>query len=234
MGGRPCPRRGSAVAGLAAAALLLAGPAVAASRPVSPARSAPPPARLEPGRGKLLVAGPALLDPNFARSVVLLLETGAGGAVGVILNRPSRVGVAEILPRVAELERREDRLFVGGPVEPEQIVLLVRTAEAPPHAFRVLTDVYVTSSLDALRRAAAASGVRFRLFAGYAGWAAGQLEAEIARGDWLVRRARADDVFSPEPKRLWKLLIEPEQGRWVQGEGRSVAMAARSVLASTR
>jgi putative transcriptional regulator len=176
-------------------------------------------------RGTMLVASRRLVDPNFAESVVLLLESGADGAVGVVVNRPSKLELRSVLPGVKALSERRDPLFLGGPVEKFQLLLLVRAATPPEQSVRVFRDVFVTASLDALNRAAAeppgdppgdaAGDPRFRLFAGYAGWGTGQLEAEIARGDWTIVPADAEQVFAPAPERVWESLVTRE-GRWVR------------------
>jgi putative transcriptional regulator len=167
----------------------------------------------------MLVATRQLLDPNFAEAVVLLLESGAEGAVGVVVNRPSKLELRSVLPDVKGLSQRRDTVFLGGPVEKGQLLLLVRSPSPPQQSVRVFRDVFVTASLDALNRAAAESpgDPRFRLFAGYAGWGAGQLEVEIARGDWIVLPGDVEQVFAPAPERIWESLVERE-GRWVRLE----------------
>jgi putative transcriptional regulator len=167
-------------------------------------------------RGSMLVATRQLLDPNFAESVILMLESGPEGAVGVVVNRPTKLELRTVLPEVKGLSQRPDTVFLGGPVETFQLLLLVRSPSPPEQSVRVFRDVFVTASLDALSRAAKEppGDLRFRLFAGYAGWAAGQLEAEIARGDWTVAPGDVEQVFAPAPERVWKALVERE-GRWV-------------------
>jgi putative transcriptional regulator len=170
-----------------------------------------------PGKGRLLVASRRLLDPNFAETVVLVLDSGAAGAIGVVVNRPSSLKLKSVLPDVKELTDRSETVFLGGPVERFQLLLLVRAPSPPEDSVRVFDDVFVTASLDALSRAAGARGddVRFRLFAGYAGWAPGQLEAEIARGDWLVVPGDAERVFAAAPEEVWPELVEGG-GSWVR------------------
>jgi putative transcriptional regulator len=170
------------------------------------------------GRGRLLVASRLLQDPNFAETVVLILEGGSTGAVGVVVNRPTDLELRTVLPDVKELNERHDTVFLGGPVDRSQLLLLVRATAAPKDSMRVFGDVFVTASMDALSRAAEERGeeVRFRLFAGYAGWGPGQLDAEIARGDWIVVPGDAERVFATAPERVWSELIERDAGRWVR------------------
>jgi putative transcriptional regulator len=152
-------------------------------------------------RGQLLIAGPALWDPNFRRTVVLIGHHDDEGAVGVVLNRSLDVPVSEVVPPLADLVAPDEPLFAGGPVEPGGIVVLADFSD--PSVAEVLaldsigflpleTDDDISGSI---RRA--------RVFTGYAGWEAGQLEAEMADGGWIVEPAVPRDVFHPEPSRLW-------------------------------
>ena len=181
------------------------------------ARRLVPPGPPVLAKGRLLVASRRLGDPNFQRTVVLLLEYGRGGALGVIVNRPGEIQLRRLLPEIGELADRSDRVFLGGPVARQQLLLLVRASSPPPGAFRVDGETYATGSLEALREAAGRGGGQstFRVFAGYAGWAGGQLEAEIERGDWRVRSHDADMVFSADPADVWRRAIEADEGRWV-------------------
>jgi putative transcriptional regulator len=161
-------------------------------------------------QGHVLVAGPALLDPNFRRTVVLVGEHGEAGAMGVVLNRPSALTVAEAVPTLAELTGREERVWVGGPVQPQAIVVLGEFDE-PEHAAAVVVDSvgFLPGEVDpanigALKRA--------RVFAGYAGWGPGQLESELAEQSWIVEQALPDDVFSYEPESLWSAVLRRKGG----------------------
>lgn len=161
-------------------------------------------------RGKLLVASAELRDPNFARTVVLLIEYGEQGSMGVILNRATRVKLSDLLPRVQGLEQRGDTIHEGGPVERSEILMLLRSAEPPEDSRAVFGDVYLSASADLLKRLAAESprdDAPFRVYSGYAGWAAGQLEAEVGAGAWHILPASAAAVFTPRPEDLWRELI---------------------------
>jgi putative transcriptional regulator len=186
------------------------------------------------GKGRLLVASPGLVDPNFAETVVLLLEGGTSGAIGVVVNRPSKLELRSVLPDVKGLTDRADTVFLGGPVERSQLLLLVRAATPPKDSLRVFEDVFVTASMEALSRAAEERSreVRFRLFAGYAGWGPGQLEMEIARGDWLIAPGDVERVFAAAPERIWSELVERESGRWVRND-RPIERTG-AILASAR
>jgi putative transcriptional regulator len=158
--------------------------------------------------GVVLVAKPELVDPNFRETVVLVTRHPGGGAVGVILNRPTRILASQLLPEHEGLRGRTDRLFAGGPVAPRSVVAVFRSGERPAAALRVLVDVYLSLDgvfLDGLLRRPDAPR-ELRLYAGYAGWAPGQLEAEIARDDWYVLEVDHDTIFRADPATLWRQL----------------------------
>ena len=161
-------------------------------------------------RGKLLIAGAGLFDPNFRRAVLLIGEHNDEGALGVILNRPTPSTVGEVVPPLAEIAGDDDRLFVGGPVQPESAVLLAEFAH-PDSA-----DLLVFDSIGFLMGAVEAEAVRdvkrARVFAGYAGWAAGQLEGEISSGSWFVFDALPGDAFVPRPDDLWPMVLRRQGG----------------------
>jgi putative transcriptional regulator len=157
-------------------------------------------------RGQLLISAGGLYDISFRHTVVLLGAHDAAGAVGVILNRPMDVTVHTAIPTLAPLVDDTAPVFEGGPVEPDQAVLLVELDD------EAALDVPVFGSIGFLTGdvspAVLASLRRGRVLLGHAGWGAGQLEAELDGGAWLVEPARADDVFTAEPRSLWRRLHE--------------------------
>ncbi len=159
--------------------------------------------------GQFLVASRGLGDPNFARSVVLLLRHDADGAMGIIVNRPTRVSAQEVLPGVDALAAYPAPVFFGGPVMVERLLVLMRSDTPPADAEPVTGDVYVTASRTTIEALAAedASPDRLRVFAGHAGWGPGQLDREIADGGWHVVPARIDDVFGLDRGPDWGHLI---------------------------
>lgn len=208
---------------LALAALALSGLYAPVTRAAGPARHAIDPAvltRYQPklDKGMLLVASRDLPDPNFSETVVLLIVYGTNGTVGVIINRPSDVKLATVLPSMKSLHGHSDMVYLGGPVLANRVLLLIRTAKAPEEAMGVFDDVYASASLDVLKHEIERRGSkpRFRAYAGHAGWAPGQLEAEVAHGDWYVTQADADSVLSAKPRDLWRKLIERVEGDWVR------------------
>lgn len=156
-------------------------------------------------RGQLLIAGPGLWDPNFRRTVVLIGHHDDEGAVGVVLNRPLEATVEEAVPPLSPLVPPGEPLFHGGPVQPEAAVVLA-DFEDPGRAGIIALDTigFLPEEVDAdeiggLRRA--------RVFAGYAGWGAGQLEAEMEESSWHVAPAQPGDVFTSDPDRLWRAAV---------------------------
>lgn len=161
-------------------------------------------------KGQLLVAGPALIDPNFRRTVVLIGEHGDEGALGVILNRTSGATVDEALPELTALVDGADPIHVGGPVQPSAIVVLAEFAEPERAGTLVLGDVgFLPAEIDP---DALGELHRARVFAGYAGWGPGQLDGELEEGSWIVEPAAPDDVFTSTPDELWSDVLRRKGG----------------------
>jgi putative transcriptional regulator len=173
--------------------------------------------------GDLLVAAPALVDPNFARSVVLVLDIDEDGALGVILNRPSTVPVGEILPGWSRLAQPPDVLFQGGPVATDSALGVgASTAygldpNTEPVGFRRLYDDVGIVDLDTPTEIAGPMLTRLRVFAGYAGWGEQQLRDEIASGSWYVVPSTGADLFGADPEGLWMRVLRRQPGElaWV-------------------
>lgn len=159
-------------------------------------------------RGKLLVAAPMLREPTFARTVISLLEHNGDGALGVVINRPGDASLLDVVPPVAELASQPAVLFAGGPVEPQAAIALgVVTSDAQPEGWRSVIHPVVTVDLDVDPTILASSLRELRVFAGYAGWSAGQLEGEIAQGAWYVVDSLPSDAFDAWPDRLWSAVL---------------------------
>ena len=155
-------------------------------------------------KGVFLVASPSMNDPNFRQTVVLVLEHGPEGTLGVILNRTTDVLLSEALPDVRALKGTTHRLFAGGPVQPNIMLLLSRLKDPQPDMRPVFDSVYVGGNPDVLERLLRQAGpaARFRAFAGYAGWAPGQLGFEMLQGSWAVLPPE-DNLFEKDPALLW-------------------------------
>jgi putative transcriptional regulator len=160
----------------------------------------------------LLVAGADLFDPNFRRTVVLVGEHNEEGALGVVLNRPTDLTVMEVVPLLAPFAGKGDRLFTGGPVQPTSAVLLAEFDQPERAGLMVFGSIgFLTGDLDE----GSTDGVlRARVFAGYAGWGAEQLEAELAMGSWIVEPARPEDVFAARPEKLWSDVLRRKGSRF--------------------
>jgi len=163
-------------------------------------------------RGQLLVADPSLIDPNFRRTVVLVGEHNEEGAVGVVLNRPAPVSVGEAASALADLVPSGEPVYLGGPVQPESAVVLA-DVEHPDFAGLIVFGSigFLMGEVDVARR----DGIRrARVFAGYAGWGEGQLEAEMEVGSWIVEAALPDDVFTGQPEKLWSDVLLRKGGKY--------------------
>ncbi len=160
--------------------------------------------------GSLLVAAPGLLDPHFRRTVVYVIEHRVRGSLGVVLNRPSEVAVRDVLPTWAPLATRPHSVFVGGPVEAETALCLaaVRTGQDPTALGGLIAvrGPVALVDLDADPEPLAPRLRGLRVFAGYSGWDAGQLDGEIGRGDWIVVPALPDDVLTSQES-LWARVL---------------------------
>jgi putative transcriptional regulator len=164
--------------------------------------------------GRLLVATPALQAPEFDRTVVLVLEHGDHGALGVVLNRPSRLDVAEPLPQWEPFAADPAVVFVGGPVAPSAAICVARArGETELEAWKPLFDGLGTLDLEGHPDDIPVLE-RLRVFAGYAGWGPGQLEGEIDEGAWFVVDSHPDDALSNEPDSLWRTVLKRQGGEY--------------------
>lgn len=167
----------------------------------------------------LLVAAPALTDPNFTETVVLLLDSDEEGALGVVVNRPSPVLVADVLEVWRDVVTEPDVLFHGGPVSTDGALALAvpRDPDAPPVGFREVVAGLGVVDLDTPVELLAEGVASFRIFVGYAGWGPGQLEAEIEEGSWFVVPGTAADAFADDPHELRRDVLRRQPGSlaWV-------------------
>ncbi len=164
-------------------------------------------------KGKLLVATPDLSDPNFFRTVVLMLEHGRGGALGVVLNRPSELEVSEPLPAWAEVAAQPPVVFVGGPVSPSSAICLGRAEPVADGDWQPVVGPVGAVDLNLAPGEVTPRPEVVRVFAGYAGWGPRQLEAEILSGGWFVVDAEPDDALSQAPDELWSEVLRRQPGR---------------------
>ena len=193
------------VAALVLGLVMVVGPAAPA------AQKSRPVARLKPG--VFLVAVPELSDPNFARTVVLLVEYGDGGAMGVIINKQTDVPLEKALPDVKALEGQARLVFFGGPVGRNQMFVLLRSKTPPKGVVKVFGSVHFTGNQEALIEALKGRepDKRVRVYAGYSGWSPGQLEREVGRADWIIADADAGMVFAADPSKVWPEMMKAQE-----------------------
>jgi putative transcriptional regulator len=170
----------------------------------------------EPLTAILLTARAELPDPDFRESVVLVMNNIGPAPSGLILNRPTRIDVARLFPDLQALDQVDDKVYFGGPVSVTTVSFVFRSAIAPSqHAVRILEGIYLSTNLDLLHGLLARDRPMegLRIFIGYAGWGPGQLEAEIARGDWALAPADGDDIFESRSEHPWPGNQGPDGGR---------------------
>ncbi|MAI27536.1 MAG: hypothetical protein CMN75_16020 [Spirochaeta sp.] len=191
--------------------------------PTSPSPLLKPPSRF-------LIATRQVKGPFFEKSVVLLIQHDQSGALGLIVNRRTKTPIRDLLaepenpPKGPRDEAESDpsgRLYVGGPVDPSQVVFLTEGPEPIAQSVQVLPGVYASSESEVLDQFydEDISTEHFRAYVGYAGWGPGQLEREIKRGDWFESPAQIESIFDPRPELIWERLIAEHEGLQVQTTG---------------
>jgi putative transcriptional regulator len=167
-----------------------------------------------PLRGRLLVATPPLVDPNFDRTVVLILEHGDEGALGLVLNRPGDAPLIDAVPEWSPFGAEPSVVFAGGPVSPESVIALAQaTSDRETDGWIPIIDSLGTVDLAREPVDIEAAIETVRVFVGYAGWAPGQLEGELDRGAWFVCDFDVTDAFSADPETLWNRVLRRQGGR---------------------
>ena len=163
-------------------------------------------------KGQLLLASPALFDPNFRRAVVLITEHNEEGAAGLVLNRPSETAVADAVPDLLPLVEDDERVYVGGPVQEQAVLVLAEFDDPDDAAMLVVGDVgFIPGDGDFGLLAGATR--RARVFAGYAGWGPGQLEAELEESSWIVE-GDPGEIFAEPVGDLWGEVLRSKGGQY--------------------
>lgn len=166
--------------------------------------------------GQLLISSPSLVDQNFRRTVVLMTHHDEDGAVGLVLSRPSALRIDEAVPDLGDLPYSDEVVYIGGPVQPEAVVVLVELDEPLEDSEPIVGNVvYMPPGADADELHAS----RARVFAGYSGWGPGQLEHELEEPAWILAPALPADVFASDPDELWRTVL--------QRKGKKFALIAR-------
>ena len=161
-------------------------------------------------RGQLLIAGPGLSDPNFWRTVVLIVEHSDDGALGLVLNRPTETTVGEAVSELEPVLDLDDPLYIGGPVQPSALIVLAEFADTESAALIAFEDVGVLGG--GVQEGTVPPVRRGRAFVGHAGWGPGQLDAELERGDWILDPAKREDAFTKTPLDLWGAVLTRKGG----------------------
>ena len=158
----------------------------------------------------LLVAAQHLHDPNFGQSVVLVMFPPDAGPSGVILNRSTSMTLRDIWAEPEKRHGRTDSLYIGGPVQPDGLLFLFRMTPPPVRAWRATEDIYFSGDGELLKQLLAQtdSAKAQRFFAGYSGWAKGQLEHEVSRGDWHVLKVDPEIIYDTEAETLWERMYQ--------------------------
>lgn len=162
--------------------------------------------------GVFLFSSPRLHDPNFLHTVVLLISYGNDGASGLIINRPTDIPLVKAIPHLEGIEKFSKPIYFGGPVSTNMMLVLLRSTSSLEGAKNVLGDIYFTASRKILTDALGNPDPekRVRVYAGYAGWAPKQLDAEFVRGDWVIMDADPGAIFSEAPGKIWPAFFEGE------------------------
>lgn len=184
------------------------------------------PQREEPN-GALLVAKPDLLDPNFMQTVVLVTQRPDGSTVGVVLNRPTQLELAPLVPGLPAANYK-DALYFGGPVMRRSVVAVFESPTPPASsAFHVLRGIYLSMHQKNVAQLLESGAARYRMYVGFSGWAPGQLESELMREGWYLLPADAEVLFRSDTRGLWEEMVARALGRQaaVRPRTRGAAMA---------
>ncbi len=181
--------------------------------------------------GEFLVASRQLEDPVFGKSVILIISYDKSGAMGLIVNRPSKLPLSKLFPKIKGVRKRGDLVYIGGPVQMDKLFLLVAAPPAtkgqPGKSLKIFDNVYLSRDTETFREMAGNEKAQFHIYAGYAGWEAGQLESEISRGDWYLAAADTGTIFNEPPEGIWPRLIE-KAGFEVRQQKPGLLLTARS------
>ena len=168
--------------------------------------------------GVFLIARPGLPDPNFYQSVILLIDYSADGAFSLIINRPTRHPLSQVFPDIIPLGERASRVYRGGPVELRRMVLLLLSTNPPKNSHHVVDNIHFIVDPLTIGEIVNQGDEVLHAYAGYSGWALGQLNNELAREDWRVIPANSETVFEWAPERVWPELNRSSEGIWVENQ----------------
>ncbi len=188
--------------------------------------------QVELDKGVYLVASRKLYDPNFSQSVILLTDYNETGTSGLIINRRSDLSISELFPNQEKLESLTDKVHLGGPVALNRIQILFQSETTQAGARHIFENIFVVESVSLLNRITHGKfePSALNVYAGYAGWAAGQLESELLRGDWYLWQADSASIFSKPAREIWPDLIRLVTAKWVHEQNRKNPLFMRTSL----
>ena len=168
---------------------------------------------LKPAKGRFLVATGRLNKSFFSRAVILIVDYSPLGATGLIINRPTKTGLSQLIPELENSSISGDIIYGGGPVGLNNLMMLIRSEKQPVNSSPVFKDIYFSGSMSTLKGLVEdkKGSMRFRAYAGYAGWSPGQIENEILRGSWYVMEGESDMVFDKSPSEIWPELMRRKE-----------------------
>ena len=160
-------------------------------------------------QGVFLLATPEMRDPNFIHAVIVIVQYGKDGCAGLMINKPTSLRAADALSDLSGANKLSEPIFFGGPVQQDRLFILLYGKKTIEDAGKILDDLYLTVSKKGLSDALKEKdpGETMRLYAGYAGWGAGQLEREIRLGAWRILRPDTRMIFSEDPSTVWSTLL---------------------------
>jgi putative transcriptional regulator len=181
--------------------------------PKVPLPDSPYQSGLKPAKGRFLVASERLNKSFFSRTVILLVDYSPLGATGLIINKPTKAGLSQLIPELENTRISGDIIYGGGPVGLNNLMMLIRAEKKPVDSVPVFQDIYFSGSMSTLKGLVedGKGSMRFRAYAGYAGWSPGQLESEILRGSWYVMEGEANMVFDESPSEIWPELMRRKE-----------------------
>jgi len=173
--------------------------------------------KLEPKKGRFLVATNNLANSSFKETVIFVTHYSSLGATGIAINRPAHIPLNQAFPSVKELSKITDTLYLGGPVKTDGIFVLIKTQQPDTGMKQVVDDIYFTVGLDPVINniPKANGGGQTRAYAGYSSWGPGQLQFEIKRGDWLIVESDFNIIFDKDIESLWPRLFKNWSGKWI-------------------
>ncbi len=176
-------------------------------------------------KGVFLIANKGLSDPNFSKTVVLITQYDDTGTAGLIINRPLSISADKVFPNIDKLTQQSGNVHIGGPVQINNLQLLVQSHTALKKSTPVFADIYLVNTPEAFLQLLQGNKTNnsVRLYAGYAGWATGQLESELLRGDWYLWPADTASIFTLKPTSIWQKLIDLASAQWVKYAPHSIS-----------